>query len=480
MKERAAFRSVPGVLLAFLFLIMPAAVFAEEAAAPPAATGLPAQAPETPGAAAPAPSAPDMAPPAGSPEASPAAPASILGAEAAPAAPPEAAPAAPSETAPAAPSETAPAAPPAAPTPILGSGEAPPAPPEAAPAAPPGAAPAAAQGTTKASDYPEGLIYSVKQGDTLWDLSAKYLGSPWLWTELWEKNRFLTNPHYIYPGIRVVIFAPPPKEYAMEGTEPAPESTAASAVQPPQPPQPSEPAPSAEQPPAVMGPEEMPRRATLDISPAEFVRAGEFLRNRPKGIGRIQGSLDPRVMFSEGDKVVLSLNKDIPAGQLLGVYRVRGPVRGPAGRRVSGYVRYLVGLVQALGPENGAFVGVVRKSFEEFTRADLIAEDIPAYTPIYVDPGKEGLQASVITGRRDNKEFSEKEFLYLDRGTDDGVAQGNQFRLFRRAVDSKYRVEVGRVVVVRASPNYSTVYVVNSTQSFEAGVTASRGEAPAR
>jgi len=314
----------------------------------------------------------------------------------------------------------------------------------------------------------------VKQGDTLWDLSAKYLGSPWLWTELWERNRFLTNPHYIYPGIRVVIFPPPVKEYAMEVVEPGAEPEAAPAVAPPLLP------PAAEEQTPPKAPEAVAKRETVSITPSEYVRAGEFLLRRPKGIGKIMGASELRVVFSEGEKVVLSLDKEIPAGQLLGVYRVRGPVRAPAGRRLSGYVKYLVGIIQALGTENGAVVGVIRKSFEELTRTDLITEEIPAYSPVVIDPGQEGLGASVIGGRRDNKEFAEGDFIFLDRGSDAGVARGNSFRLFRRAPDSKYRVEVARAVAVRVLPDTSTLYIVNSTQSFEAGITAVRGESAAR
>jgi len=314
----------------------------------------------------------------------------------------------------------------------------------------------------------------VVQGDTLWDLSAKYLGSPWRWTELWERNRFLTNPHYIYPGIRVVVFPPPPKEYAMEVVEPGAEPEAASAVAPPPAP------PVAEEPTPPQAPEAVPERRILSITPSEFVRAGEFLLTRPKGIGKIAGASEVRVVFSEGEKVVLSLKKEIPAGQLLGVYRVRGPVRAPAGRRVSGYVKYLVGIIQAQGEENGAVIGVIRQSFEELTRTDLISEEIPAYSPVVLDPGKEGLEASVIAGRRENKEFAEGDFIFLDRGSEAGVARGNTFRLFRRASDSQYRVEVAKAVAVRVLPDTSTVYVVNCNQSFEAGIKASRGEAPAR
>ena len=31
--------------------------------------------------------------------------------------------------------------------------------------------------------------YTVKRGDTLWDLSSMYLTSPWRWPELWGMNK---------------------------------------------------------------------------------------------------------------------------------------------------------------------------------------------------------------------------------------------------------------------------------------------------
>jgi LysM repeat protein len=332
------------------------------------------------------------------------------------------------------------------------------------------------QAPSETAKSSEGIVHTVVAGDTLWDLSAKYLGSPWKWTEVWERNRFISNPHYIYPGIQVVIVPPGAREIAL-GQEPASASGPAGTV--------VAVAPSTEAiKPAVRTPTP-PHVPYLDIKPADFVRAGEFSREAPKGIGNIHGGKDPKVGFVDGDTVYLSLRKEIPAGQLLGVYRVRGPIDSPGSRSVSGYVSYLIGVIQAGPKVDGQATARVRQSFEDLTRADLISEVIPAYTPVRIDPGADGVPSSVIAGRLGNKELAQGDFVYLDQGASSGVAVGNVFRLFVQtgaapgaassSASGTVRFEVARAVVVRVSPDFSTAYVSSGTESFAAGVTARRG-----
>ena len=53
------------------------------------------------------------------------------------------------------------------------------------------------------ADAPQ--TYVVVKGDTLWDISAMYLDSPWLWPRLWQINPEIDNPHLIYPGDKLSL-----------------------------------------------------------------------------------------------------------------------------------------------------------------------------------------------------------------------------------------------------------------------------------
>ena len=55
---------------------------------------------------------------------------------------------------------------------------------------------AAAQDVSIRADHPE--EYVVVEGDTLWDISARFLDKPWQWPAIWHVNPQVENPHLIY------------------------------------------------------------------------------------------------------------------------------------------------------------------------------------------------------------------------------------------------------------------------------------------
>ncbi len=70
-------------------------------------------------------------------------------------------------------------------------------------------------------DHPES--YVVVKGDTLWDISKRFLSDPWLWPEIWYVNPEIRNPHLIYPGDKLVFTMRDGKPYVtLAGTDTGP------------------------------------------------------------------------------------------------------------------------------------------------------------------------------------------------------------------------------------------------------------------
>lgn len=87
-------------------------------------------------------------------------------------------------------------------------------------------------------DHPD--QYTVQPGDTLWDISSRFLKSPWLWPEIWQANPQVENPHLIYPGdvLSLVYIGGRPTLVKLsprirsEDTGPAVQSVPLSAIEP--------------------------------------------------------------------------------------------------------------------------------------------------------------------------------------------------------------------------------------------------------
>ncbi|MGI9331984.1 MAG: LysM peptidoglycan-binding domain-containing protein [Gammaproteobacteria bacterium] len=66
-----------------------------------------------------------------------------------------------------------------------------------------GVTPAQAQSVALAPGHAQ--TYTVVPGDTLWDISGRFLRNPWQWPAVWKANPHIRNPHLIYPGDQVYL-----------------------------------------------------------------------------------------------------------------------------------------------------------------------------------------------------------------------------------------------------------------------------------
>jgi len=79
---------------------------------------------------------------------------------------------------------------------------------------------ATGSGIPLSADAPDS--YTVKHGDTLWDIAKVFLRDPWFWPEIWYVNPQVRNPHLIYPGDVLVLVkggAQPQVTIAQRGAE---------------------------------------------------------------------------------------------------------------------------------------------------------------------------------------------------------------------------------------------------------------------
>jgi hypothetical protein len=86
-----------------------------------------------------------------------------------------------------------------------------PEPPKAEPAKPAGEA-IQVEAHRSRWDYPKEITLSgeqklhiVKEGDTFWGLAGNYLGNPRAWAQIWDLNKWVKDPHWIYPGDPLVV-----------------------------------------------------------------------------------------------------------------------------------------------------------------------------------------------------------------------------------------------------------------------------------
>jgi len=230
--------------------------------------------------------------------------------------------------------------------------------------------PGLTQGTKEADD-----VYTIKKGDTLWDISSKFLKDPFLWPKLWERNPYITNPHWIYPGNPVRLSTleeikkgepkPEPQKVVEEKPKEVVKEPEIKKVEPP---------PVVEKKPEVVA-EVKPVK--VEEKPLGFpeIRSAGFMSDIDfKGIGIVLESKEGKNLMSEDDIVYLTFKTSgsILIGDKYTIFRASEEIKHPVTDKRIGRRYNIIGNVQIIDQNGNFFTAKIIESFDAVQKGDLI------------------------------------------------------------------------------------------------------------
>ncbi|MBI5070527.1 MAG: LysM peptidoglycan-binding domain-containing protein [Deltaproteobacteria bacterium] len=338
--------------------------------------------------------------------------------------------------------------------------------------------------------------YTVKPGDTLWDLSGRFLNNPWYWPKVWSYNPEVTNPHWIYPGNMLRFF--PAAEGQPARVEPVPAPQAA----------PEEPLAEQE------GPRELEDLTRADLGKAQdygeedavavtgpykvgyvaprgvAARRETFITRRELAeAGGITGAFEDKMMLTVHDRAYAEFHAGAAprVGQSFVVFRTVRPVTHPRTGEMLGYQTQLIGTAKAVAAGPKVVTLIIQSASEPIERGDYLGPQTERLVRMVARrPNQRQLDGSIVSTDRESAWLAaEHHMVFVDRGRADGVEEGNVFTVLRagdpyakdldltnlsmredRRLPSE---DIGELLVVDAKENYSTALVVRSLRELAAG-----------
>lgn len=315
-----------------------------------------------------------------------------------------------------------------------------------------------------------GAYYTIQKGDTLWDLSRKFLNSPWHWPELWEVNSDvpIPNPHLIYPGQKIRLFrkgeVPPvfPKEKTVTESETVPDTEIIPLTEP-----------------------ETEDIETDDGSP-HFVfspinQVG-FIRKEPVSPSAvIFMEKDDKQMISKGDTVFLreSSEGSLVLGKLYTVYRTSVTLHDEQSKERIGIQHLMLGVVEIVQDEPDFQIGKVVHSFRNIRVDDMLMPYTERHPKIPLRSSQEGISGKILASEDHKTMMGEHDIAFINKGSLDGLAPGQQYRIYEEEVfvsgsgDTEKIVrtpmDFGTVLVLLAEESVSTVLIIRSQKNIHPG-----------
>lgn len=275
--------------------------------------------------------------------------------------------------------------------------------------------------------------YTVKRGDTLWDISSMFLLRPWRWPELWGMNLDqIRNPHLIYPG-QVLFLETKDGRARLRVGQPVGTPGSTIKVSP------------------------RVRSSSLDNAaiasiPLHLIEpflneAVIFNSNELEQAPRIVATQEGRVLVSRGETAYVRGE----LGELRDwrLFRNPKPLLDPGTKEVLGYEATYLGTAEYTRPGSTSATGeIIPASFQvQSTRLEVGVGDRLSPVPTrefisYVPHAPQGaLDGRVASIYGDALTAGQNQIVALNRGAKDGVERGHVLALWRQgrpATDTTY------------------------------------------
>jgi len=315
---------------------------------------------------------------------------------------------------------------------------------------------------------PEGAPYHIiEKGDTLWDLSRTYLGNPYLWPQIWDQNRYVTDAHWIYPGDplilpQIVLVSTQAGQEGFEteggGEEGLGEGQGGTGV--------------------ATGTVLYPLSEEATMQCAQYIvtdREDESLRI----IGSEQGY--SKIVLSDYDILYIGKgsNAGVKVGDVYSLHHVAYGVKHPVtGRRVGTKIE-TTGWARILLVQESASTAVVEQACADIHAGDYLKPLEKANVPLTLrrDPATRltpptGKTAGYVVDIVDDAMIAGTGHLVsLDVGSDAGISPGNTFSVYRIMYPSvpTSRNVIGEVAVLAVRDRTATAKVTYSTDAIMPG-----------
>lgn len=269
-------------------------------------------------------------------------------------------------------------------------------------------------------------IYTIKKGDTLWDLSKKFINDPYYWPNIWSKNPEIKNPHLIFPGQKIRI---------LDGRL---EIIPAYAEADQKPSMDSETAPITE-----------PAASTEELITIKASGGGDgFILTDEQPLGLVVDSVDNRVLLTRNDVVFVKMNdlSTVSVGDTYSLFARGKIIKHPETKKPLGTMMNNLGFLQVTEINGNTVIAKIGEVFREISRGAELFEYIPQRKDITLQRGTTEQTGVVIAARDEKGTLSTSDIIFVNLGSDAGLKSGNIFYISRpRQVSDEIVKQAGEV-----------------------------------